>query len=155
MTDVTYNDGRTHVACVECSDWIERGTDFAVRLYFPEDTNRENPIGPYCESCIVNIKVCCGCNKGYHIDKTDYVGNGKYYCDECMESMEICSSCGSTGEEFVLCSKGKKYCPSCVDNKLIKCTRCDKYRRKGYRKKSALRYIRPQGRGPEGTRGEQ
>jgi len=122
---VRYNTANTHVICRHCRAEIERGSDYAVLLTFPDDTDEENPIGPYCSSCMPTLKVCCDCNQAYFgEDEIKYFNNGIYYCKTCAADKDICSECGETHDISVY--NGEKICKSCFDAKYFKCTKCVK-----------------------------
>lgn len=119
---VRYSADGESVLCEHCDIQIRRGTDYAVRLYFEEDTGRENPIGPYCSNCIEQLKVCCGCNKAFFGDDIKYFERGIYYCTECVATKEMCSHCGTLGELMV--HNGKKMCTRCFKKNYSKCGVC-------------------------------
>ena len=123
------NDAGTHVACKKCSTWIERGSDFGVLLYFPDDINKDNPIGPYCSDCMGKLKVCCDCNKAYFGSEIKYFENGIYYCNSCADSKEICNNCGTMDD--IMVHEGKKMCKTCFNKDYLKCTKCSKVKGRG------------------------
>lgn len=125
---VEYNASGTAVICQHCRQEIPRGDDYCVRLYFPEDEARENPLGPYCSDCMPKLKVCCDCNKAFFGDDIKYYQNGIYYCSDCAAGKDICHHCGETHDITMV--NGKKTCPACYEKMYYKCGKCNEIHEK-------------------------
>lgn len=127
---VRYNDANTHVICRHCRAEIERGSDYAVLLSFPDDVEKVNKIGPYCNNCMPKLKVCCDCNMAHFgEDEIRYFQNGIYYCTDCASSKDICAFCGETHDISIY--KGKKICKGCFDKHYFECGKCHEMHEKG------------------------
>ena len=113
------------VNCVHCATWIEKGSQYEVQLFYQEDTNYENPIGPFCEECFSLARACSICGnvhvKGHGVD---YRENGEWICDKCMEHIISCPDCGAFTDqlhpEFGVCN-------NCFQRDYFLCKNCKKY----------------------------
>lgn len=127
---VRYSEDRTSVICRHCRAEIERGGDYSVLLYFPDDTEKRNPMGCYCSDCMSKLKVCCDCKQAYFgTDEIKYFQNGIYYCTDCAASKDICSFCGKTKDIRVV--NGKKVCGGCYKDNYFECGKCKETHERG------------------------